>query len=110
MLDQAVEGVIAVYSERKYHYTEHEQERLKGLTSAISIVLNHAKLLTAFKERLRLIYGVSTQLSTPHSLEELFPQVVDAVLATADPKKQLFLFPNPRPTSNHRRFCERLLT
>ena len=73
LMDKQASGVIAVYSRRRFHYSEREQKMLESLSSAVAIVLKHI-------QSRELLQKLATQLSTLSDLEELFTQVVDLVV------------------------------
>ncbi len=73
MMGKQPSGVIAVYSNRRFHYGEREQNMLESLGPAVAIVLKHIQLRELF-------HNVATQLSTLDDLEKLFTQVVDLVV------------------------------
>src|SRR5262249_1291066 len=73
-------GVIAIYSNRRFHYSKREEQMLESLTSAVGIVVDQMRSLGVFKEKQDLVHRISTQLHTFRNLEELFKQVIDSVL------------------------------
>lgn len=73
LVDKQATGVIAVYSRRRFHYSEREQKMLESLSSAVAIVLKHI-------QSRELLQKLATQLSTLSDLEELYTQVVDLVV------------------------------
>lgn len=86
-------GVLAVYSQRRYHYIKRDAERVGGLAPLITVALKTAEfnreLNSALKElnlaleenkrRLDLLYEVGSQLRAELPLNDLFQKVVELI-------------------------------
>src|SRR2546423_1780610 len=83
VIRDTVVGIIAVYSRRRFHYTQNELISLKGFIQLIAIAQNNAELyreLTSAarerQERLKLLNELGVRLESGADLRDLFSWVV----------------------------------
>ncbi len=84
LFKDSVIGIIAVFSRRKFHYTDEDKKKLGSFTPLIAIARKNAEMYKKLsssaeerKERLKMLLEIGEQLRAEQELGEMFEKVVE---------------------------------